>query len=153
MIEKLDETDRAILRRLQGDATISLESLAAVLDVSVNTCWRRVKRLEEAGVITRRVALVDPDRVGLSVTIFVAIRTSDHSAEWTERFAKTVRAIPEVVEFYRMAGEVDYLLKVLCASVADYDRVYRKLIAEADLADVSASFAMERLKETTIVPV
>lgn len=152
MIEKIDETDRAILRRLQGDATRSLDALAAEVGVSLNTCWRRVRRLEEAGVLTRRVALVDPDKVGLPVTVFVAIRTSDHSADWTARFTKAVRAIPEVVEFYRMAGEVDYLLKVLCASVADYDRVYRKLIGEAALADVSASFAMERLKETTEVP-
>lgn len=149
----IDETDRRILRRLQADATQSLESLAAELSVSVNTCWRRVRRLEEAGVLTRRVALCDPDKLGLGQTVFVAIRTNDHSAAWLEAFAKTVAAIPEVVEFYRMAGDVDYLMKIAVASVADYDRVYKRLIGEMEIADVSASFAMECLKNTTELPV
>lgn len=150
--EMIDETDRALLRALQSDAGLSLESLAALASISVNTCWRRVKRLEEAGILTRRVALVDPDRVGLGQTVFVAIRTRDHSAAWLERFAQAVRAIPEVVEFYRMAGDVDYLLKIQVGSVGDYDRVYKSLIARIELADVSATFAMECLKNTTELP-
>ncbi|MEQ9436221.1 Lrp/AsnC family transcriptional regulator [Hyphomonas sp.] len=153
MEEKIDDVDRILLRALQADATQSLESLAARADISTNTCWRRVKRLEESGLITRRVALIDPDRLGLGQTIFVAIRTRDHSSEWLKRFADAVRTVPEVVEFYRMAGDVDYLLKVQARSVQDYDRVYKALIARVDIADVSATFAMECLKNTTELPV
>ena len=151
-MENIDDTDRLILRALQADGTASLESIASVASISVNTCWRRVKRLEEAGILSKRVALVDPDKVGLAQTVFVAIRTRDHSAGWFERFSSAVRAIPEVIEFYRMAGDVDYLLKIQVGSVADYDRVYKALIARVDLADVSATFAMECLKNTTELP-
>lgn len=153
MVEKLDETDRFLLRSLQSDAGVSLESLAEAAHISLNTCWRRVKRLEESGVLLRRVALIDPEKVGLAQSVFVSIRTRDHSAAWLKRFAATVRAIPEVMEFYRMAGDVDYLLKIQVGSVGDYDRVYKTLIAKVDLADVSASFAMECLKNTTELPI
>jgi len=150
---KIDETDRQILRQLQRDATTSLESLAEQLSVSVNTCWRRVRRLEEQGVLTARVAICDPDSLGLGQTVFVAIRTNDHSAKWLETFAQTVSRIPEVVEFYRMAGDVDYLLKIVVGSVSDYDRVYKSLIKQIEIADVSATFAMECLKNSTQLPV
>jgi Lrp/AsnC family transcriptional regulator len=153
MEEKLDDVDRILLRALQADGTQSLESLAGRADISTNTCWRRVKRLEESCVIARRLALIDPEKLGLNQTIFVAIRTRDHSAGWLKRFADAVRTIPEVVEFYRMAGDVDYLLKVQARSVQDYDRVYKALIARVDIADVSATFAMECLKNTTELPV
>ena len=153
MIEKIDDTDRFLLRALQADATQSLESLAALASISTNTCWRRVKRLEETGVLQKRVALIDPERVGIAHTVFVSIRTRDHSAAWLQKFASTVRAIPEVVEFYRMAGDVDYLLKVQARSVADYDRVYKALISRIDLADVSATFSMECIKNTTELPI
>lgn len=153
MVENIDETDRLLLRALQADATLSLEALADRASVSVNTCWRRVKRLEEAGILTRRVALVDPEKIGLAQTVFVAIRTRDHSSQWLARFAEAVRTLPEVVEFYRMAGDVDYLLKVQTRSVQDYDRVYKTLIARVDLADVSATFSMECIKNTTELPV
>ena len=149
----IDETDRQILRRLQHDATTSLESLAEALSVSVNTCWRRVRRLEDNGILTSRVAICDPDKLGLGQTVFVAIRTRDHSAAWLQAFAKTVSAIPEVVEFYRMAGDVDYLLKIIVGSVSDYDRVYKSLIERIEIADVSATFAMECLKNTTELPI
>lgn len=153
MEEKIDDVDRILLRALQADGTQSLETLAGRADISTNTCWRRVKRLEDSGVIARRVALIDPEKLGLNQTIFVAIRTRDHSAGWLKRFADAVRTIPEVVEFYRMAGDVDYLLKVQARSVQDYDRVYKALIARVDIADVSATFAMECLKNTTELPV
>lgn len=153
MTEKIDETDRLLLRALQSDPGLSLESLAERASVSLNTCWRRVKRLEESGILTRGVALIDPEKAGLGQTVFVAIRTREHSAAWLERFAGAVRSIPEVVEFYRMAGDVDYLLKVQAGSVADYDRVYKTLISKVDLADVSATFAMECLKNTTELPI
>lgn len=151
-MENIDETDRAILKYLQRDSTLSLEALAAAVSTSTNTCWRRVKRLEESGLIKARVALVDGDALGLGQTVFVAVRTRDHSKAWLEKFAKTVAAVPEVTEFYRMAGDVDYLLKITCASVADYDRVYKQLIAKIDIADVSATFAMECIKNTTELP-
>ena len=149
----IDEIDRQILRRLQHDATLSLEALSDELSVSVNTCWRRVRRLEEQGILKARVAICDPDSLGLGQTVFVAIRTREHSAKWLKSFAKTVSDIPEVVEFYRMAGDVDYLIKIVVGSVADYDRVYKSLISKIEIADVSATFAMECLKNTTELPV
>lgn len=152
-MRKIDETDRRILKLLQADSTTPLESIAERLSVSVNTCWRRVRKLEEDGIILGRVAICDPERLGLGQTVFVAVKTSDHSSAWLKKFAKTVAAIPEVVEFYRMAGEVDYLLKIAVSSVADYDRVYKSLISKIEVADVSATFAMECLKNTTELPV
>ena len=148
----IDETDRQILRHLQRDATTSLESLAELLSVSVNTCWRRVRRLEDDGILKSRVAICDPDQLDLGQTVFVAIRTRDHSATWLDAFARTVSSIPEVVEFYRMAGDVDYLLKIVVGSVSDYDRVYKSLIKQIEIADVSATFAMECLKNSTELP-
>ncbi|WP_395340655.1 Lrp/AsnC family transcriptional regulator [Ningiella sp. W23] len=149
----LDYIDREILKSLQKDAGVSLEMLAGQLSISTNTCWRRVKRLEESGLIKARVALVDAEKLGMSLTVYVAIKTNDHSKQWYERFAKQVNQIEQVVEFYRMAGDVDYVLKVTCSSVHDYDHVYKKLICDVDIADVSASFAMECLKYTTEVPI
>ncbi len=150
--KKFDDNDRNILKALQQDASLSLESLAAKLSLSTNACWRRVKRLEAEGIIARRVAIVEPEAVGLSMTAFVAVRTNDHSDKWLEKFAAAASSIEEVVEFYRMAGEVDYMLKLLVRDVADYDRVYKKLIKAVPLSDVSASFAMERIKYETAVP-
>jgi len=152
-MRKIDDTDRQILKILQADSTISLESIAEQLSVSVNTCWRRVRRLEEDGIILSRVAICDPEKLGVGQTVFVAIKTSDHSSAWLKKFDKTVSAIPEVVEFYRMAGDVDYLLKIAVSSVADYDRVYKALISKIEVDDVSATFAMECLKNTTELPV
>lgn len=149
----IDDTDRAILKILQVDSTVSLETIAEQLKVSVNTCWRRVRRLEDDGIIQARVAICDPEKLGVGQTVFVAIKTNDHSATWLKEFAKAVTSIPEVVEFYRMAGDVDYLLKVAVRSVADYDRVYKALITKNEVADVSATFAMECLKNTTELPV
>ena len=152
-LENIDENDRRILRALQTDATRSLEVLADMLSLSTNAVWRRIKRLEAAGVIARRVALIDPEKVGLGMTVFVGVKTSDHSEEWLEQFARASTALPEVVEIYRLAGETDYMLKLLVRDVADYDRVYRKLIDAVKMSDVSASFAMEKLKFDTAVPI
>ena len=152
MPENFDQTDRSLLVLLQQDATLSLEALAAAVSVSTNTCWRRIKRLEDTGVISGKVTLLDANALGVSQTVFVSIRTNDHSQTWLEQFSKTVCAIPEVVEFYRMAGDVDYFLKIQCSSVADYDRVYKSIISKIEIADVSASFAMEGLKYTTELP-
>lgn len=152
-IKNIDQNDRNILRALQQDASLSLENLAAKLSLSTNACWRRIKRMEADGIIERRVAIVQPESVGLGMTAFVAVKTNDHSDKWLEKFAAAASSIDELVEFYRMAGEVDYMLKFLVRDMADYDRVYKKLITVVSLSDVSASFAMERIKYTTAVPV
>ncbi|MBB3691626.1 Lrp/AsnC family transcriptional regulator [Sphingomonas sp. BK580] len=148
----LDATDRRLLALLQDDATISIADLAARVSLSPTPCWKRVKRLERVGLIRSRVALLDRAALGLDVTVFVAVRTTQHSDEWLQTFAEGVARIPEVVEFYRMSGEVDYLLKVVVRDIADYDRIYRKLIKVAPLHDVSSSFAMQEIKSTTALP-
>ncbi|MGB3753303.1 MAG: Lrp/AsnC family transcriptional regulator [Parerythrobacter sp.] len=149
----IDENDRQILRHLQRDATVSMDTLAAELSLSGNAVWRRVKRLQKDGYITRRVALLDAAKVDLDLTVFVAVRTNDHSDTWLDSFARATRAIPEVMEFYRLAGDTDYLVKLMVRDVADYDRVYRLLISAVPISDVSASFAMETLKYETALPV
>ncbi len=148
----MDATDKAILRELQRDSTASVADLAKAAGLSPTPCWRRVKRLEETGVIRRRVALVDPAAVNLALTAFVAVRTSQHTEAWLKKFAEGVRAIPEVVELHRMSGDIDYLLKVVCPDMRTYDAVYKKLIKVADLTDVSSTFSMEALKYTTELP-
>ena len=149
---KIDSIDRRILEELQHDSARPIEQIASKVGLSQNPCWRRIKRLEAVGVIQRRVAIVDAVRLGVGLTVFVSIRTNQHNESWLERFAKGVRAIPEVVELYRMSGDTDYLLKVLARDVADYDRIYKRLIRVAELHDVSSSFAMEQIKYTTEVP-
>lgn len=148
----LDAIDRRILTVLQADATVPIAELAAQVGLSATPCWKRIKRLERDGIIARRVTLLDRDRLGLSVTVMVAIRTTQHTDEWLERFTEGVSRIPEVVEFYRMSGDVDYLLKVVARDIADYDRIYRKLTKVADLHDVTSSFAMQEIKSTTVLP-
>lgn len=149
---KFDAIDRKILALLQEDAEIQISALSAKVGLSTTPCWRRVQRLKEAGVITRQVALVDPRKVNVGVTVFVAVRANRHTEEWLERFRAAAEAIPEVVEFYRMSGEIDYMLRVVVPDIAAYDAVYKRLIAGTDLRDVSSSFAMEVLKFTTAVP-
>ena len=152
MNEKLHENDVKILEILQRDATRSLDSISAEIGVSLNTCWRRVQRLEESGVIQRRVALLDNEKLGSALTVFVSVRTNDHSKAWAEKFSRAVNSFPEIVEFYRLAGDTDYILKILVGNVGDYDRVYQALIAKVSLSDVSASFAVEKMKFTTELP-
>ena len=148
----LDDIDRRILTHLQADASLPVAELAEKVGLSASPCWRRVQRLTEAGVIRARVALLDADRINAGVNVFVAIRTNQHKAEWTEAFRSCVLDMPEVVGFYRMAGQVDYLLHVVVPGIDAYDEVYKRLIARIDLYDVSASFAMEVLKATTALP-
>lgn len=152
-MEEIDELDRAILKLLQEDASRPVQEIADAVGLSQNPCWRRIKRLEREGVIQRRVAIIDPGAVGMGVSVFVSLKASEHSAEWLDRFSSGAAEIPEVVEIYRMSGDVDYLLKVLVGSIDDYDRVYQKLIAVAEITDVSSSFAMERIKFSTAVPI
>jgi Lrp/AsnC family transcriptional regulator len=148
-----DSIDLQIMNELQRDCTRSVEEIGRVVGLSQSPCWRRIRRLEEAGVIGARVALIDPQKVGLGVTVFMTVRTNQHSEEWIDEFAEAVADIPEIVEIYRMSGDVDYLLKVLASDIASFDRVYKKLIGRIQLHDVSSSFAMERLKYSTLVPV
>lgn len=148
----MDEIDRKILASLQEDASLSVADIAERVGLSTTPCWRRIQQLEESGVIRRRVALLDPTKLNVGVTVFVTVRTSHHDHKWLEKFARGVAAIPEVVEFYRMSGEVDYLLRIVVPDIAAYDSVYKRLIKTAELFDVSSSFAMEEIKYTTALP-
>ena len=148
----MDRIDSAILVLLQDNAELSIQEIADRVGLSSTPCWRRIQKLEEAGVIRKRVALLDAQKLNLGVTVFVAVRTNQHNQAWWERFKSAVVAIPEVVEFYRMSGEVDYLLRVVVPDIAAYDEVYKRLIEAVDLYDVSSSFAMEQIKYTTALP-
>ena len=148
----MDDIDRKILRSLQEDGSRSLAELAEIAGLSPTPCWRRVQNLEKAGVIKGRVALLDAEKLNVGTTVFVRIKTNQHNYEWLEQFAKAISEIDEVVEFYRMSGDIDYLLRVVVPDIAGYDAVYKRLIKAADLADVSSSFAMEQIKSTTALP-
>ena len=148
----MDDADRRILHWLQIDASMPLAELAEKTGLSPSPCWRRVQRLTSDGVIRARVALLDAGSINLGVDVFVSVRTSQHKKEWADAFTACVLAIPEVVGFYRMAGNVDYLLHIVVPDIAGYDRVYKRLIERIELTDVSASFAMETLKSTTALP-
>ncbi len=150
---QLDTIDWAILGVLQTDASLPVHEVGERVGLSSNACWRRIRRLEDSGVIARRVALLDPEKLGLATTVFVAIRTQRHDPEWLAAFSRGIAGIEEVMECHRMAGDVDYLLKLVVRDIAHYDRIYRKLIAAVpDLADVSSSFSMEKMKHTTALP-
>jgi Lrp/AsnC family transcriptional regulator len=148
----MDDIDHRILACIQEDSAMPVADVAERAGISASPCWRRIQKLEAEGIIRKRVALLDPEKLNLAVTVFVSVRTNRHDMEWAERFCRAVADIPEVVEFYRMSGEVDYLLRVVVPSIADYDAVYKRLIKIVDLFDVSSSFAMERIKYTTALP-
>ena len=148
----VDRLDRKILQILQEDATVPVAEIGRRIGLSTTPCWRRIQKLEEDGVIQRRVAVLDPGKVNVNVNAFVAITTSQHNDEWRRRFGELIREFPEVVEFYRMAGQVDYLLRVVVPDIAAYDAFYKRLISKIDISDVSTSFAMEQIKFTTQLP-
>jgi Lrp/AsnC family transcriptional regulator len=147
----MDGTDRKILALLQEDATLSIAEIGERVGLSATPCWKRIQRLEATGVIQRRVALLDPEKIGLGLTVFVQVEAPDHSAAWLARFAELVTAMPEVLEFHRMAGDVDYMLRVVVADMAAYDAFYKRLIAALPLKNVTSRFAMERIKSTTVL--
>ena len=149
----MDAIDRKILAVLQEDAALSVAEIGNRVGLSSTPCWKRIQRLEAEGVIQKRVALVDQDKIGLGVTVFVSIETGDHSQGWLASFAETVGAMPEVMEFYRMAGDVDYMLRVIVPDIAGYDAFYKKLIAAVPLKNVTSRFAMEKIKSTTALPI
>jgi len=148
----MDDIDRSLLGILQQNATLSMAQMAERVGLSATPCWKRIQKLEAAGVITRRVALVDPDRVGVGLSVLVSIEAGEHTPEWLERFSLGIGALPEVMEAYRMAGDVDYMLRVAVADMAEYDAFYKRLIAIAPMKNVTSRFAMERLKHTTAYP-
>ena len=148
----LDKKDRAILKHLQIDASTSVEQIAEQVGLSRNACWRRIKQLEEAQIIKSRVAILDPDKLGLGLLAYIHVRTSNHDAKWTAKFRTVINSMPEIISAQRMSGDLDYVLKVRVASVKDYDRFYQTLIKGVSLSDISASFVMEDIKDTTALP-
>ncbi len=148
----MDDFDRKILSFLQKDASLSVAEIADRVGLSSTPCWRRIQKLEADGVIKHRVAILDPEKVNVGVTVFVSIRTQHHSIDWLDRFSKAVEDIDEVVEFYRMSGDIDYLLRIVVPDIAAYDAVYKRVISAIELNDVTSSFAMECIKQTTALP-
>lgn len=148
----MDRIDRNILQLLQGDATLPVADIARKVGLSTTPCWRRIQKLEEDKVILKRVAVLDQKKINVGVTVFVSIKTDQHNKEWLLRFAEVISAYDEVVEFFRMSGEVDYLLKVVVPDIEAYDLFYKKLVSSTQIEDVSSVFAMERIKDTTVLP-
>lgn len=148
----MDRTDRAILAILQQDSTLPVADIARKVGLSTTPCWRRIQKMEEDKVIRKRVAILDPASVNAGVTVFVFIKTDQHNEEWLKRFSEVMSQFPEVVGFYRMSGDIDYLLRVVVPDIAAYDVFYKKLVAKIDIENVSSAFAMERIKDTTELP-
>ncbi len=148
----MDDIDKKILNILQEDTTQPVAEIAKQVGLSTTPCWRRIQKLEEAGIIRARVALLDAEKLNAGVTVFVSIKTDKHDAGWYTNFSRAVKAFPEVVEFYRMSGDIDYLLRVVVPDIAAYDRFYQRLISQVELYDVSSSFSMEQIKYTTALP-
>lgn len=149
----MDEIDRRILRVLQADASLPVEQVAERTHLSRNACWRRVKRLEEAGIVVRRVALVDREKIDLGLTVFIMVRTNQHEPGWIAAFKKAIADLPQIIGVYRTSGQIDYILRAQVADMRAYDKLYQELIRRVALYDVSASFVMEEIKETTELPV
>lgn len=149
----MDSVDRKILNMLQTDASLTVKQIAAQISLSVTPCWKRIQKLESQGFIRARVALLDPAKVNANVTVFVAIKTDQHTKEWIDRFSRAVSDMQEVMEIYRMSGEIDYLLKVVVSSIEAYDRFYKDLVDRIELSNVTSSFAMEQMKYTTALPI
>jgi Lrp/AsnC family transcriptional regulator, cysteine-sensing transcriptional activator len=149
----MDAIDRKILAVMQEDASLSVAEIGSRVGLSSTPCWKRIQKLEAEGVIQKRVAVVDQAKIGLGITVYVSVETDDHSQDWIDRFAKVVGAMPEVMEFYRMAGDVDYMLRVVAPDIAGYDAFYKRLIATVPLKNVTSRFAMEKIKSTTALPI
>ena len=145
--------DRKVLRQLQRDCDISLDMLSLEIGLSRNACWRRIKHMQDAGLIRKRVALLDAPKLGLGLTVYIQVRVEKHAAGWSAAFARATRSIPEITGVFRMSGDLDYLIRAHVADMAGYDRLYQKMIAEVSMADVSASFVMESIKDTTELPI
>lgn len=149
----MDETDQRILRILQADSSVSASDVAREVGLSASPCWKRIKRMHDDGIIKRQTAVLDAGRLGFGLTVFVSIKTGEHSTGWLEEFSSTITAMPEVLEFHRMAGEVDYMLKVVVRDMAAFDEFYKRLIDLTALSEVTSRFSMEKIKETTALPI
>lgn len=147
-----DETDRRILAQLQKNSDISLDTMSERIGLSRNACWRRIKLMEESGLIAARVALLDRAQLGLALTVYIQVRAGSHSADWSKTFASATRSLPQITGVFRMTGDLDYLIRAVVLDMEDYDRLYQKLIARVEMADVSASFVMEDIKDTHALP-
>jgi Lrp/AsnC family transcriptional regulator len=148
----MDRIDKEILALLQENADLPINEISERVNLSTTPCWRRIQRLQDAGYIQRKVVLLDPEKLNVGVTVFVVLRTNQHNQEWFEKLSATVREIPEVVDFYRMSGNIDYLLRVVVPDIAAYDEVYKRLTKKIEIFEVSSSFAMEEIKHTTSLP-
>ncbi|WP_206484532.1 Lrp/AsnC family transcriptional regulator [Thalassotalea sp. G2M2-11] len=149
----MDKFDKKILTILQKDCTLAVSEVAAQVGLSTTPCWRRIQAMEKSGIIKGRVALADPEKLNVGLTVFVMIKTNQHNPQWLSDFGEIADEFPEIIEFYRMSGEVDYLLRVVVSDMKAYDSFYKKLIDKASFADISSSFAMEEMKYTTALPV
>jgi Lrp/AsnC family transcriptional regulator len=149
----MDEMDLSILRVLQKDNSLTVTEIAKQVGLSASPCWKRINRLEKEGIIKNQVAVLDGRQLGLSLTVFMSIRTGEHSGDWLNSFAKFIKVMPEVQEFHRMAGEVDYLLKIVVPDMDHFDKFYKNIIEKTSLNDVTSSFSMEAIKNTTALPI
>lgn len=149
----MDDMDRKILRVLQEDSSMSISDIARQVGLSASPCWKRINRMQQDGLIKRQVTVLDADKLGFGLTVFVSIKTGEHSADWLRNFAEAVKKMPEVLEFHRMSGEVDYLLKVLVPDMRSYDGFYKRLVELSSLNEVTSRFSMETIKETTALPI
>ena len=147
-----DEIDRKILDIIQSDSSFSMDEISEFVNLSRNACWRRIRRMEEAGIIKARVALVEPSSINLGLSAFVMIRTNSHDTSWAKKFDKVVKCFPEIIGAHRMAGDLDYILRVRVRDVKDYDNFYQTLISKISISDISASFVMDDIKDTTALP-
>lgn len=148
----LDLLDIVLLNLIQHDATATVKAIAADVDMSPNACWRRIRSFEEQGIVTSRVTILDPVKLGVGTTVFVSVRAAEHSVEWTEAFHDVVRSIPEVVEFYRMSGDMTYFMKLRVADIAHYDNIYQLMTSKVKIAEISANFSLEEIKSVSQVP-
>ena len=149
----MDETDRQILRILQVNCSMSVSDVAREVGLSPSPCWKRIKRLNNEGIIKRRIAVLNPETLGFGITAYVSIRTGEHSTEWLKKFSNTVTEMPEVMEFHRMAGDVDYMLKVMVTDIQAFDAFYKRLISTSAINEVTSRFSMETIKDTTALPI
>jgi len=148
----MDDADKRILKLLQANCDLSLNEISEKVNLSRNACWNRVRQLEARGVIKRRVALLDREQLNLDLTVFIAVRTNHHEADWLAAFKSAVSDLPEILAIYRTTGETDYMLHAVVSNMKAYDELYQRLIAKVDLSDVSSSFVMEEIKQTTELP-
>ncbi len=149
----MDVFDKKILDILQQDCTLPVSQVAEQVGLSTTPCWRRIQAMEKAGVIKSRVAIVDPEKINVGLAVFVMVKTNQHNPDWLEKFSRSITEFPEIIEFYRLSGDIDYLLKIVVADMKAFDKFYKRLITQADFSDISSSFAMEELKNTTRLPV